>query len=92
MSSAAHTEFLENGNDEGVPSDPDEEPEKAETQQPRPIVKDAEEADDDEEEVEEVGDDQAPDGAEEVEDEALQDEQKLDHDDRRQKAPRVTAA
>ena len=41
--------------------------------------------------MDKVGDDEAPDGAEEVKDEALENDEKLEHDDGRQKAPSVAA-
>ena len=52
-------------------------------------MQDAEETDDDEEEVDKIGDDEAPDRAEKVEYETLEHDQQLQDDDRRQKTTRA---
>ena len=54
-------------------------------------MKNAEKADDDEQQVDKIGDDEAPDGTEEIEDQTLENDEKLEDDDGRQKAARVAA-
>ena len=54
-------------------------------------MQDAEQPYDDEEEMDEVGDDESPDGAKKVKDKAFEDDEKLEDDNRRQEASGVAA-